>query len=45
MHLQGNTLFDLDLDLGINVTQKVVQFCLHHVTYLGTNVKVAIFNG
>ena len=31
MHLQENTLFDLDL--GVKVTQNVAQYPLHHVTY------------
>ena len=31
MHLQENTLFDLDL--GTKVTQNVAQYPQHHVTY------------
>ena len=31
MHLQENTLFDLDL--GVKVTQNVAQFPGHHVTH------------
>ena len=31
MHLQENTLFDLDL--GVKVTRNVAQYPLHHVTY------------
>ena len=42
MHLQENTLFDLDL--GVKVTQKVAQYPLHHVFYLGTKFEVAISN-
>ena len=30
-----------DLDLGVNVTQNVAQYPLHHVTYLGTKFEVA----
>ena len=43
MHLQENTLFDLDLvakDI-LNVSQ----YPLHHVAYLGTNFEVATSNG
>ena len=29
-----------DLDLGVKVTQNVAQYHLHHVTYLGTNLKL-----
>ena len=43
MHLQVNTLFDLDL--GVKVTQKVAQYLLHHVTYLSTKFEVATSNG
>ena len=35
MHLQENTLFELDL--GAKVTGNVVQFPLHHVTYAPTS--------
>ena len=31
MHLQENTLFDLDI--GVKVTQNVAQYPRHHVTY------------
>ena len=31
MHLQENTLFDLDI--GIKVTRNFAQYSLHHVTY------------
>ena len=34
-----------DLDLGVKGTQKVAQYPLHHVTYLGTKFKVAMSNG
>ena len=43
MHLQHNLTFDLDL--GAKVTQKVAQYPLHHVTFLGTKFKVAMSNG
>ena len=33
MHLQENALFDIDLDLGVNVTQNVARCPLHHVRY------------
>ena len=38
MHLQENTLFDGDFDLGlpIKVTRNVAQCPLHHVTYAPT---------
>ena len=42
MHLQVNTLFDLDL--GVKVTKNVSQYHLHHVTtvtYSGKNFEVA----
>ena len=42
MHLQENTLFDLDL--VVKVTQNINQYPLHHVTYLGTKFKVATSN-
>ena len=38
MHLQENTLFDLDL--RVKVTQNVAQCPLHHVTYAHTEFKV-----
>ena len=34
-----------DLDLGVKVTRNVVQYPLHHVTYLGTKVEVAMSKG
>ena len=43
MHLQENTLFDLDL--GVKVTGNVVQYPLHHVTYAPTNFEVATSKG
>ena len=43
MHLQENTLFDLDL--GVKVTQNVAQYPLHHVTYSATKFEVAMANG
>ena len=38
MHLQENTLFDLDL--WVKVTQNVAQCPLHHVTYAPTEFEV-----
>ena len=38
MHLQDSTLFDLDLQ--VKVTLNVVQWPLHHVTYVPTGFKV-----
>ena len=32
MHLQENTIYDLDV--GVKVTQNVTQYPLYHVTYL-----------
>ena len=43
MRLQENTLFDLDL--GVNVTQNVTQYPIHHVIYASTKFEVATFNG
>ena len=34
--------FDLDLDLGVKVTQNVAQYPLHHVTYSATKFEVAM---
>ena len=42
MHLQVNTLFDLDI--GVKVTQNVTQYRLHHVTYSGTKFEVSTSN-
>ena len=42
MHLYENTLFDLDL--GVQVTQDVAQYPLHHVTYSDTKFEVAMSN-
>ena len=42
MHLQENTLFDLDL--WVKVTRNVAQCPLHHVTYAPTEFKVAMSN-
>ena len=38
--LHENTLFDL----GVQVTQDIAQYSLHHVTYLGTKFEVATSN-
>ena len=43
MHLHLNTFFDFDL--GVKVTQNVVQYPLHHVTYSDTKFEVATSNG
>ena len=42
MHLQENTLFDLDL--GVKVTQNDAQYPLHHVTYSHSKFEVATLN-
>ena len=42
MHLNENTLFDLDL--WIKVTQDVAQYPLHHVTYSDSKFEVATSN-
>ena len=43
MHLQENTLFDLDL--GVKVTGNVAQCPLHHVTYAPTEFEVTTSKG
>ena len=43
MHLQENTLFDLDL--GVKVTGNVIQYPLHHVIYAPTKFEVATSKG
>ena len=43
MHLQENTLFDLDL--GVKVAKSVAQYLLHHVAYAHAQFEVARFNG
>ena len=43
MHLQANTLFDLEI--GVKVTQNITQYPLHHVTYSDTKFEVATSNG
>ena len=45
MHLQENTLFDIDFGLGVKVTGNVVQYLLHHVTYVAIKFEVARSNG
>ena len=42
MQFQENTLFDgdFDLDIRVNVTRKVAQCPLHHVTYAPTEFEV-----
>ena len=42
MHLQENTVFDLDL--GVKVTQDVAQYPLHYVTYVPAKCEVATSN-
>ena len=42
MHLQENSIFDLDL--GVKVTRNVAQYPLHHVTYSATKFEVATSN-
>ena len=43
MDLQESKLYDLDL--GVKVTQNVVQYHPHHVTYAPVNFEVAMSNG
>ena len=43
MHLQENTLFDIDL--GVKVTGNVTQYPLHHVNYAPANFEVATSKG
>ena len=43
MHLQENTLFDLDF--GVKVTRNVTQYPLHHVIYAPTKFQVATSKG
>ena len=43
MHLQENTVFDLDL--RVKVTQDVNQYPLHHVTYDHVKFAVATSKG
>ena len=43
MHLQENTLFDLDL--GVKVTLNVAQYPRHHVTYAPAKFDIATFQG
>ena len=46
MHIQENTFYlTFDLDLGVKVTERVAQYPLHHVTYLGTKFEVTTSNG
>ena len=42
MHLQENTLFDLDFE--VKVKQNVSQYPLHHVTYAPAKFEVATSN-
>ena len=43
MHLQENTLFDLDL--GVKVTQNVAKYPRHHVTYAPAKFDIATSHG
>ena len=43
MHLQENTLFDLNL--GVKVTWNVTQYPRHHVTYAPAKFDVATSHG
>ena len=43
MHLQENTLFDLDP--GVKVTQNVAQYPQHHVTYAPAKFDIATSDG
>ena len=43
MHLQENSIFDLDH--GVKVTQNVVQYPLHHVTFTATKFEDATSKG
>ena len=45
MHLQENTVFDLDRDLGVDMTRDVAQHPLHHVTYAFTKFEFVTSNG
>ena len=42
MHLQENSIFDLDL--GVKVTGNVAQYLLHYVTYSATKFEAATSN-
>ena len=42
MHLQENTLFDLDL--GVKFTRNAAYYPLNHVTYAATKFEVATSN-
>ena len=42
MHLQENSIFDLDL--MVKAVQNVAQYPLHHVTYPATKFEVATSN-
>ena len=43
MHLQENTLFDLDL--GVKVTQNAAQYPRHHLTYAPAKFDIATSHG
>ena len=44
MHSQENTFLTAELDLGVKVTENVVQYPIHHVTYSGTTFEVSTSN-
>ena len=41
MHLQENSIFDLDLGVGVKVTQNIAQYPLHRETYSATKFEVS----
>ena len=43
MHLQENTLFDLDL--GVKVTRNIAQYTRHRVPYVPTEFEVTTLKG
>ena len=45
MHLQKNTLFDLDLGARFKFTRNVAQYFRHHVTYAPAKFEAATFHG
>ena len=40
MHLQENTLFDMDFE--VKVTQNVAKYPLHYATYAPANLKLLV---
>ena len=45
IYLQEKTVFDRNIDFGVNVIQVVVQYPLHHVNYAHAKFEVATSNG